>query len=182
MTDQAQAAPFAGERQISLQRCEIPSPELSRFFYATVGAGFNWYGRLGWSYAEWLAHVEQPELHTWFGSVSGSPIGYFELLEQATPTGSDVQIEYFGLLPNFIGRGLGTELLADAIEQAWALGPQRIWLHTCTLDHPRALGNYQAGGFEIFETGEEIEELPDEPLQPWPNAQWSPTASERRSK
>jgi GNAT superfamily N-acetyltransferase len=70
-------------------------------------------------------------------------------------------------LPSFIGKGLGGPLLSTAISRAWEMGAKRVWVHTCTLDHPRALGNYQARGFAVYRTEEKVEELPDAPLAPW---------------
>ncbi len=151
----------------TLQRAEIPSPELSRFLYASVGADWCWYQRLPWSYAQWRAHLERDAVRTWIAYVSGTPAGYFELERQDA---GSVEIAYFGLLPQFIGGGLGGALLTDAVRAGFALGGERVWLHTCSLDHPAALGNYQARGFRIFATVEEYEELPDEPLEPWPGA------------
>ncbi len=62
------------------------------------------------------------------------------------------EIAYFGLLPEFIGRGLGGALLTSAIEEAWRMSPSitRVWVHTCTCDHPSALANYQARGMVIY--------------------------------
>ena len=97
--------------------------------------------------------------------LSGTPAGYFELEAQG---GSEVELAYFGLLPTFIGRGLGSELLATAIERAWQLEPNRVWLHTCSLDHPRALETYQSHGFRPYKTEEAMEQLPDSPLKAWP--------------
>ena len=79
----------------------------------------------------------------------GAPAGYFEL--KRCDDGS-VEIAYFGLLPDFVGKGLGKYLLVRAIEEAWALAPSRVWLHTCTLDHPAALPNYLARGFKATKT------------------------------
>jgi MOSC domain-containing protein YiiM/ribosomal protein S18 acetylase RimI-like enzyme len=61
-----------------------------------------------------------------------------------------VEIAYLGLMPEFIGQGLGKYLLSQAIAKAWELQPQRIWLHTCSLDHPHALANYLDRGFQVF--------------------------------
>jgi len=63
-----------------------------------------------------------------------------------------VEIIYFGLLPAFVGRGLGGALLSSAIEEAWRVNPLRVWVHTCSLDHPAALANYQARGMKIYKT------------------------------
>ena len=89
-----------------------------------------------------------------------------------------VEIAYFGLLPPFIGQGMGGALLSDAVAAAWEFGAKRIWLHTCSMDHPSALANYQARGFKIFETVDDYEEVPDKPLQPWSNAYPEASATE----
>jgi GNAT superfamily N-acetyltransferase len=73
-----------------------------------------------------------------------TPAGYFELREHDD---GSAEIAYFGLLPAFIGRGWGKYLLTRATQAAWELGPNRVWLHTCTLDHPSALPNYLKRGF-----------------------------------
>ena len=77
-------------------------------------------------------------------SVAEAPAGYFELEREED---GSVQVAYFGLLPEFVGRGLGKYLLTRAVEEAFDLGASRVWLHTCTLDHPGALPNYLARGF-----------------------------------
>ncbi len=100
--------------------------------------------------------------------VDGTPAGYAEL--EAQP-GGDVEIKYFGLLPAFIGLGLGGALLTDIIRRALALdGARRVWLHTCDLDHPGALANYQRRGFRIFKIEEGSEELPERSPGPWHGA------------
>jgi GNAT superfamily N-acetyltransferase len=101
------------------------------------------------------------------GYGSGTPAGYFELERQAKGT---VEIAYFGLLPGFIGKGLGAYLLTFATRSAWDMGAARVWVHTCDLDHPRALANYQARGFRIFHVESKVEQLPDSPLEVWPGA------------
>ena len=168
MTDAAQLR-AAREPGVAYQlvRAEIVSPELNRFLYATVGYRWHWYVRLTWDHARWLAYLDRPELETWIAYVAGTPAGYFELERQAA---GDVELAYFGLLPAFIGKGIGAALLTDAIQRAWAMGARRVWVHTCTLDHPQALPNYRARGFRVYRTEEKPEELPDEPLQPWPGA------------
>jgi GNAT superfamily N-acetyltransferase len=99
--------------------------------------------------------------------VAGTPAGYCELERQPDAA---VELVYFGLLPRFIGQGLGGTLLTAAITRAWEMGAQRVWLHTCTLDHPQALANDQARGVRIMRREERVEELPNEPWQPWPGA------------
>jgi GNAT superfamily N-acetyltransferase len=81
--------------------------------------------------------------------VDGESAGYFELYRHDDRS---VEIDYFGLKPTFIGRGLGGMLLTRAVQEAWALEAQGVWLHTCTLDSPNALPGYQARGFRSFKT------------------------------
>ena len=161
-----------------VQRAALPLPELSRFLYVSVGAQWRWYERLDWTYQQWVAHLDRSDVGTWIAYVQGTPAGYFELVRQPADS---VEIAYFGLLPHFIGKGLGGALLTDAVRAAQAFGADqtegtRVWLHTCTLDHPAALDNYQSRGFEIFDVVEALEEIPAGPLEPWPGAGRTVTA------
>jgi len=148
MTDATEFRPFTLEHaEVELKQAKIPCPELNRFLYTAVGGDWYWVDRLNWTYEQWLAYLDRPELETWLAYVFGTPAGYFELEVQPA---SNVEIAYFGLLPQFIGQGIGSFLLTAAIERAWQMGASRVWVHTCSLDHPRALKNYQAQGFRVF--------------------------------
>lgn len=133
---------------VSLRREEAPAPELCRLLYREVGEGYAWVDRSNWTDAQWAEYVAQPELTFWVLRAHDDPAGYFEL--KRDPDGQGVEIAYFGLRPGYVGRGLGSRLLAAAVREARALGPLRVWLHTCTKDHPHALPNYQARGFRVF--------------------------------
>ncbi len=177
MTGRMQLRPAGPARTtFELVRAEIPCPELNRFLYTAVGAAWWWYSRLPWSRARWLEYLDRAELETWVAYVSGTPAGYFELERQdggirTTPLGRCyVEIAYFGLLPGFIGKGLGGPLLTAAVRRAWDMGAERVWVHTCDLDHPRALANYRARGFRVFRVVTEVEQLPDHALETWPGA------------
>jgi ribosomal protein S18 acetylase RimI-like enzyme len=130
-------------------RAWIPYGVLNRFFYKEVGAAWQWTSRLPWTEGEWQAYAERAGLETWVGYLRGTPAGYFELARQ---DGAQAEIAMFGLLPLFIGRGVGGAMLTAAIRRAWEEGTQRVWLHTETADHPHALGNYQARGMQIYRT------------------------------
>jgi GNAT superfamily N-acetyltransferase len=164
MTSRSEAVPFMGERRLELRRAEIPSPELNRFLYQTVGSPWWWHERLVWDRDRWMLWLDRPEVETWIAYLAGTPAGYFEL--EAQP-GGEVEIVYFGLLPSFIGRGLGAELLWGAVARGWQLATRRVWVHTCTLDHPRALPNYRARGFRVFDTVTKTAHLPDVKPTPW---------------
>jgi GNAT superfamily N-acetyltransferase len=127
-----------------------PMAELNRRMYEAVGGPWGWTDRLEWSDEKWYWYVDCPTLETWVGRLQGESAGYFELERQ---DGGDVEIAYFGLLPEFIGRGLGGQLLSAAVERAWQLpGTRRVWVHTCTKDHEHALDNYLQRGFELFKS------------------------------
>lgn len=115
-----------------------------RYLYVEVGRAYHWVDRLSWTEEEIRAWLAGPST-VWLMTVAGAPAGYFEL--RGHPDGS-MEIAYFGLMPEFVGQGLGRRLLAWAVEAAWAEKPSRVWLHTCTLDHPSALPNYLKRGFK----------------------------------
>jgi GNAT superfamily N-acetyltransferase len=152
---------------LRLERAEIPSPELNRFLYTAIGGQWYWIDRLDWGYADWLRYLDRPELETWVLSVSGTPAGYVELEAQAE---DNIEVAYFGLLPRFVGRGLGGHLLSRGVERAWARGARRVWVHTCSLDGPHALANYRARGFSIYDQRSAVVELPAQAPGPWPGA------------
>jgi ribosomal protein S18 acetylase RimI-like enzyme len=160
------APPGSGARVI---QAVVPSPELNRFLYTAVGGDWYWIDRLGWDLARWRAYVARPELQTWVLYVSGTPAGYVELDAQPAES-NDVEIASFGLLPRFVGQGLGKYLLSFGVERAWEIDPRRVWLHTCSLDGPHALANYRARGFQVYDERRHVQEFPDRPPGPWPGA------------
>lgn len=122
-------------------------PPLYRQLYLGVGRAWHWTDRAGWTDEDIAHHVGQPEVDVWTARVDGVLAGFFEL--RRVPEDDSVEIAYFGLLPALVGRGLGGMLLTAAVRTAWALEPSRVWVHTCTLDHPAALPNYLARGFAV---------------------------------
>lgn len=120
--------------------------QFNRFLYSLVGQDWSWTDKQPWSDQRWQAYAEAESLRTFAALYDGSPAGYFELRSG----GDGVEIAIFGLAPKFVGRGFGGALLTRALEAAWGAAPSRVWLHTCTLDHPAALPNYQARGMRIY--------------------------------
>ena len=146
--DQLSASPVKPELQ--LQECEVRQYQLNRFLYQWVGENWEWQEKLAWSDGQWQAYAERDELRTWLALHRGSPAGFYELERQPADT---VEIKYFGLAQPFIGKGFGGYMLSHALQSAWDWAEtRRVWVHTCTLDHPGALSNYQARGMILFKT------------------------------
>ena len=168
MTDPGQllAAP-PPEAPLEIVPVGAPYPELNRFFYTSVGADWYWIDRLDWDYDQWRRYLARPGHETWIAYLAGTPAGYFELDGQ--PHG-DVELAMFGLLPQFTGRGLGKYLLTFAVRRAWEKPASRVWLHTCSFDHPHAVANYEARGFHLFRTEQTTKEMPERSPGPWPGS------------
>ena len=119
-------------------------------FYREVGGDWQWVDRLNWTDNQWEKWVSRENLRTWVAHLGAEAAGYVEMEIQE---GGNIEIVYFGLLPLMIGKGLGGGVLSLAIREAWKIkGTQRVWLHTCSEDHPHALGNYEKRGFRLFKT------------------------------
>ncbi|QDY79622.1 GNAT family N-acetyltransferase [Streptomyces qinzhouensis] len=170
--DLRSAAPAGPD--ITVVRSQTPSPEFSRFLYASVGGDVTWTDRLGMTYAEWEAVLGRPGTETWVAYEKGTPAGYAELQAQDDGT---VEIVYFGLIAAFRGRRIGGHLLTYATARAWDLADRwpglaptkRVWVHTCSKDGPHAMDNYLRRGFTLFDTA--VTEEPETPTPgPWPGA------------
>ena len=124
-----------------------PTPAYFWFLYDAVGRDWNWTSRRKLSDAELLTTIHDPlvEIHVLFAS--GVPAGFVELDCRAP---HEIEIRQFGLVAEFIGQGLGRFFLQWVIDYAWSHGPERLWLHTCTNDHPGALPNYIKAGFQVY--------------------------------
>ena len=127
-----------------IERVNDCSVDLFRYLYREVGRAYSWTDRLSWSDETIREYLATPGVSIWLMSWEEAAAGYFELRKHEH---GGVEIAYFGLLPDFIGRGWGKYLLTRAVQSAWGLGTDRVWLHTCTLDHPSALPNYLKRGF-----------------------------------
>ena len=152
-TDPA-GAPPAGAALEPQSPCPVP---LYRTLYGEVGGPWQWFERRHWSDEALAAYLAQPHVRVVMLAVDGNPAGYYELARHEED--DSVEIAYFGLMPDRTGQGLGGWLLRVAIADAWSQSPTRVWLHTCTLDHPAALPNYLKRGFEVTRT-ETVEVTP----------------------
>jgi len=158
MRDPSELQPAqSDDPRIRIKQLQDCSPSLYRHLYVEVGRNYHWIDRLPWTDEEIATHLKQPEISLWLMTCDEAPAGYFEL--RRCKDGS-IEIAYFGLLAEFIGRGLGKHLLTYATEQAWTDGANRVWLHTCTLDDRAAMPNYLKRGFRPFKTEKYIAEMP----------------------
>lgn len=131
--------------KLMLTRAEQPEIGFYRYLYDAVGGTIHWVERKRMSDAELGQIIHDERVEIWVAYVNGQPGGYFEIDARQAP--ADVELQYFGLLPVFQGRGLGKWLLAEAIRACWARKPERVIVQTCTLDGPAALPLYQKLGF-----------------------------------
>ncbi len=151
---------------VRVVRAEEISPEFNQYLYAAVGSDWYWTKRRDWTWQQWHDFLTSTNQQTWVAWVCGTPAGYGLLL----PGDGEVEIKDFGLVPSFIGQGLGGHLLTEVLRRAWEVpGTQRVWLHTCTLDGPHAIKNYEARGLSIYHQEEVVEE-DGIVLEPWPGA------------
>ena len=150
MTDPSQLVPASlADPRLRIEPVRECPASFARYLYAEVGRAYHWVDRSGWNDDEWRARLAQPGVELYLLTCSGAPAGYYELERHQDGT---VEIAYFGLLPEFLRRGLGGHLLTDAVRRGWALGATTVWLHTCTLDDPAALPNYERRGFQSYKT------------------------------
>ncbi len=138
---------------LDIRECVVKQPRFNLFLYQYVGRDWKWVDRLVWPEQQWRDYAAADNLRTFVAYREGSIAGYYEL--QRTDDES-VEIRIFGLTPEFVGQGLGGPLLDRAVEGAFAWGARRVWLHTCTHDHPNALNNYQRSGFKVFKIEEKL--------------------------
>lgn len=145
--DQRVSAPGRAE-PTAILRAHRPTLSFYRYLYGTVGEDWWWFERrrLSDEALAAIVHDDRVEVHVLY--VRGVPAGYAELDRRVE---GEVEIAYFGLIPEYVGRGFGPFLLDWALGRAWSYGPQRVWLHTCTLDHPKALAVYQRGGLQVYD-------------------------------
>ncbi len=122
-----------------------PDPDKYRALFARVGAPWLWFSRLAMDEARLVSILHDPNISVYaVADRAGIEVGMLELDYREAAT---CELSYFGLVPELAGKGHGHWLMAHALALAWAPGIARVWVHTCTLDHPAALGFYRKHGF-----------------------------------
>ena len=155
----------ADDASVRFERVRACPVSFYRYLYAEVGRRHHWVDRLTWSDEQVAARLQDPRVSIWVMYVDGAPAGYTELERHADDS---MEIAYFGLLPEFLRRGLGKLMLTAAVDCAWEQGTSRVWLHTCTLDDPAALPNYIKRGFTPYKKEEYSAEIDERELATLP--------------
>lgn len=148
MTSPDQRSPArAVKERTAIHRAERPTVSFYRYLYDTVGADWNWFVRRRLSDEALAAIIHDESVEVFVLYARGVPAGYVELDRRVE---GEVEIAYLGLIPEYIGLGFGAFLLDWGLGRAWRYGPRRVWLHTCTFDHSRALGVYRRAGLMAY--------------------------------
>ena len=134
----------------SLDLLEPINFQLNKFFYKNIGKKHQWIDRLIWTESQWINYVSNKNVKTYVFKFKNDLAGFFELISHGEK--KEVEIAYFGLLEEFQNKKLGSYLLYQAIQKSFNVGIDRVWVHTCSLDHKNALHNYIARGMKIFKT------------------------------
>ncbi|HIA75720.1 MAG TPA: GNAT family N-acetyltransferase [Dehalococcoidia bacterium] len=146
------------QTDLKITQVKEPDPAFAQWLYRTVGREWYWVDRYYWSFNEWEEWISDSCISLWTMELSGKPIGFYMLDPQDN---NNVEVSYFGLLPGYLGSGLGGHLLTNALNDAFSMGASRIWLHTCSLDHPYALSNYEARGMSVYKVEDDLQHIPD---------------------
>ena len=136
-------------KDYSLELLNPTNFQLNKFFYKNVGKKHQWVDRLIWSETQWIDYISSKKLKTYIFRHKENLAGFFELIFHKN---KEIEIAYFGLLEEFQNKKLGSYLLSEAIKISFSENINRVWLHTCSLDHRNALNNYIARGMQIFKT------------------------------
>ena len=132
----------------SINFLDPPNFQLNKFFYKNIGKDHHWVDRLVWSEKEWIDYVCNEKISTYILKKEEDVCGYFELIFHKDK--NEFEIAYFGLLKEYHNKKLGSFLLSFAIKKCFEKNINRVWVHTCSLDHDNALKNYLSRGMKIY--------------------------------
>ena len=127
-----------------------PDFQLNKFFYKQIGKKYRWIDRLVWEDKQWIEFVESSKVKTFILKDTDNMAGFYEIIHDFNK--NHAEIAYFGILEEYFGKKCGAYLLSEAIAKLFEDGINRVWLHTCSLDHKNALKNYLARGMKIFKS------------------------------
>ena len=124
--------------------------QLNKFFYKNIGKNHKWVDRLTWSEEKWINYVSNESVRSYVFKFNDDLVGFFELIFHSEK--NETEIAYFGILEEYQNKKLGSYLLTEAIKKSFQNNINRVWVHTCSLDHKNALSNYISRGMKIFKT------------------------------
>ena len=122
--------------------------QLNKFFYKNIGKKHHWVDRLVWNDKQWTDYTDNKKVKTFVLKKQEDLVGYYELISHLDQ--NETEIAYFGILEEYQNQKLGSFLLTSAIKNSFLSNPNRVWVHTCSLDHENALGNYLSRGMKLF--------------------------------
>ena len=125
---------------------------INKFFYRQVGKDHFWRDRLLWSDNEWRKYINNKNLETGIMKINDNFIGFYE--QEFHKQKNEIELIQMGILKEHQGKKLGSFLLNHIIQKAFNRGVERLWVHTCSLDHQHALSNYLSKGLSIFKEEE----------------------------
>ena len=132
----------------SIQLLDPNDFQLNKFFYKNIGKKHHWVDRLIWTDTQWSHYTSEQNVKTYISKIKDELAGYFELIIHKEK--KEVEIAYLGLLQEYQNKNLGSHLLSAAIKNSFEEEVERVWVHTCSLDHKNALKNYLSRGMKIF--------------------------------
>ncbi len=137
-------------KDFSVDLSETNDFQLNKFFYKNIGENHMWVDRLIWTENQWIEYVSNKDVKTYIFKYKNDLAGYFELIFHVEK--NEVEIAYFGILKEYQNKKLGSYLLSEAIKKSFIKNVNRVWVHTCSLDHKNALNNYISRGMKVFKT------------------------------
>ena len=124
--------------------------QLNKFFYKQIGKKYRWVDRLAWDENQWIKYINNSSVKTYILKDNNNLAGYFEQIFDQKKL--ECEIAYFGILQDYVGKRLGGYLFSEAIKKSFVMGANRVWVHTCSLDHKHALKNYLSRGMKIYKS------------------------------
>ena len=150
-------SPTPATSEFAVRRVLRPDLDWYRELYRRIGEPWLWFSRLRMSDDELRAILHDPAVDVFALSDAGADHGLLEFDRRCFP---EIELSFFGVTPGLIGRGAGRALLQHCLPLAWEQQPKRVWLHTCTSDHPGALAFYRKAGFLPYKRALEIADDP----------------------
>ena len=131
---------------------KVKNIDLNKFFYKNIGTEHYWRDRLTWLEKDWIKYISNKNLSTFVLNINGQPVGFYE--QEFHRSKNEIELIQMGILKEFQGKKLGSYLLKHIIKSAFDKNVERLWVHTCSLDHKYALNNYLSKGLSIFKEEE----------------------------